>query len=511
MIRFKRGKPVYMAAIFAVLLLLWIVFAPIQMGGRVAYVIIDGTSMEPEFSKGDLVMVRHVPYYHRGDIVAYRHPEIGHVFHRIVDITSEGFVLKGDNNFWLDSYFPTKDDVIGKYWFHIPKAGNVVKTLRQPGVFVLVVIGFSIAIIIPTRGKKLIEKPLKKPNLKESKPMVSVSTKTQEIIFLIAVLAFTSLLLGIFAFTQPINRTAEEMLTFQHKGEFSYTADTVPGVYDNLKVQSGEPVFRQITDSITLDFSYKFETELITEIQGKYQLVAEIRDNSGWKRTIKLIAEKEFSDLEFSLNASIDFEDVQRLINFFESKTKVIRTQYILAFIPLVTIEGEYKEQIFNESFKPELRFLFDELQMIMLSDEESNPLFPSQISIHQLQVSEPNTIGIFSLELPVETARVISVIGIGLSLAVTAGHFWNLRQTSKRGLAYRIAKTYSDMIVDVNKKPPKAKRIEVNSIEDLVKLSNLNQNVIMHVAKNGIHHYFANVADKSYYFEVDEDNIDEE
>jgi len=110
-----------------------------------------------------------------------------------------------------------------------------------------------------------------------------------------------------------------------------------------------------------------------------------------------------------------------------------------------------------------------------------------------------------------VETARVISVIGIGLSLAVTAGHLWNLRQTSKRSLAYRIAKSYSDLIVDVNKKPPKAKRIEVDSIEDLFKLSNLNQNVIMHVAKNGIHHYFTNVADKSYYFEVDEDNIGEE
>ena len=37
----------------------WIIFAPMQFGGQVAYVIVNGNSMEPLYQPGDLVIVRH--------------------------------------------------------------------------------------------------------------------------------------------------------------------------------------------------------------------------------------------------------------------------------------------------------------------------------------------------------------------------------------------------------------------------------------------------------------------
>ena len=36
----------------------WILFAPLQLGGQAAYVIVNGNSMEPGFYLGDLVIVR---------------------------------------------------------------------------------------------------------------------------------------------------------------------------------------------------------------------------------------------------------------------------------------------------------------------------------------------------------------------------------------------------------------------------------------------------------------------
>jgi signal peptidase I len=71
-------------------------------------VIVNGISMEPGFHKGDLVIILAADSYHVGDIVAYRHPDIGPIIHRIVEQKDDRFVLRGDNNSWLDSYLPVQ-------------------------------------------------------------------------------------------------------------------------------------------------------------------------------------------------------------------------------------------------------------------------------------------------------------------------------------------------------------------------------------------------------------------
>ena len=65
---------------------MWILFAPLQFGGSAAYVILSGNSMSPEFELGDLVVTFSKNNYRQGDVVTYQHPEIGYVFHRIIDI-----------------------------------------------------------------------------------------------------------------------------------------------------------------------------------------------------------------------------------------------------------------------------------------------------------------------------------------------------------------------------------------------------------------------------------------
>src|SRR5215212_5417774 len=82
----------------------WAMLAPVQVGGQAAYVIVSGNSMEPGFHLGDLAIVREAADYRPGDIVTYRHPTIGLVIHRIQSREFNHFVLKGDNNSWLDSY-----------------------------------------------------------------------------------------------------------------------------------------------------------------------------------------------------------------------------------------------------------------------------------------------------------------------------------------------------------------------------------------------------------------------
>ena len=122
------------AAIAAALLLgAWLLFAPVSLGGATRYAIVEGASMEPELSRGDLVIVRAGRRPDVGDVVLYDDPALGvRVLHRVVRVQSSRLALQGDANNFVDDAHPRPDDVIGTYWFAIPRAGAALVWLRSP-------------------------------------------------------------------------------------------------------------------------------------------------------------------------------------------------------------------------------------------------------------------------------------------------------------------------------------------------------------------------------------------
>jgi signal peptidase I len=120
-------------------LLIWFdALRPTSLGGSTGYVTIRGTSMLPTYEPGDLVITREKGSYRTGDVVAYRVPEgdLGGgvvVIHRIIGGSAhEGFVLQGDNNPYLDDWYPQHGDIVGKAWLRIPRLGIVLGFLRDP-------------------------------------------------------------------------------------------------------------------------------------------------------------------------------------------------------------------------------------------------------------------------------------------------------------------------------------------------------------------------------------------
>src|SRR5919204_2585396 len=77
----------------------WFFLAPPGLGGRTSYAVVYGTSMEPHFHRGDLVVLRRRPAYRVGEIVGYRSLKLRReVLHRIVAARGGRFTFKGDNN-----------------------------------------------------------------------------------------------------------------------------------------------------------------------------------------------------------------------------------------------------------------------------------------------------------------------------------------------------------------------------------------------------------------------------
>lgn len=117
---------------------LWVGFAPQQLGGSTSYVITYGISMLPHFHAGDLVLLREEPSYHVGEVAGYHNGQLGVVvMHRIIAISDGRYVFKGDNNSFTDSYHPTKSQIVGAEWIHLPGVGHYLADLRSPAVAAL--------------------------------------------------------------------------------------------------------------------------------------------------------------------------------------------------------------------------------------------------------------------------------------------------------------------------------------------------------------------------------------
>ena len=130
--------------IFAALTVAWAVLSPPELGGSTRYVILDGSSMEPSLHAGDLAVVCRPGSVEKGDVVLYDHPELGaHVLHRVVGDRGGRYVLKGDNNDFLDDVRPKESQIEGQLWFSLPHVGSAIVWARQPLHAALIVFGLA--------------------------------------------------------------------------------------------------------------------------------------------------------------------------------------------------------------------------------------------------------------------------------------------------------------------------------------------------------------------------------
>jgi signal peptidase I len=131
----RRAAQSAPTAVTAVVLacIAWLLFAPERVGGATRYAVVEGASMEPGLSSGDLVLVRPRGEPGVGDVVLYRDPVLdARVLHRVVRIEGDRLVLQGDANDFVDDARPRRGAVIGSYWFSIPRAGSALLWLEQP-------------------------------------------------------------------------------------------------------------------------------------------------------------------------------------------------------------------------------------------------------------------------------------------------------------------------------------------------------------------------------------------
>lgn len=119
--------------------------------GYGAAVILSG-SMEPEMSKGDLVLVAETDSVAIGDVVVYQDGSTL-ILHRIIELDGDTVVTQGDANETADDPI-SLESVKGKVVFLLPYAGNIVNFLKTP-IGIICIIAAAIALLeIPRINEK---------------------------------------------------------------------------------------------------------------------------------------------------------------------------------------------------------------------------------------------------------------------------------------------------------------------------------------------------------------------
>jgi len=142
----------------SVLLLVFIALIcwPAQWGGPVTFAIVSGTSMEPEYHTGDVVVaVKSPDAYKVGDIIVYTVHDgdlKGGVVHRIVRELPDGnFLTQGDNKPYTDPWEVQPDWISGKVQIMIPQGAKALLIMRSP-IFLSVIVGLLVSAALWPRG-----------------------------------------------------------------------------------------------------------------------------------------------------------------------------------------------------------------------------------------------------------------------------------------------------------------------------------------------------------------------
>jgi signal peptidase I len=476
----------------------WLFFGPTQLGGSTSYAVIVGTSMEPMLHRGDLAVIREEGTYRTGDVVLYEASELGaNVLHRIVRVQDGRFVLKGDNNDFLDSEQPTEDQIVGKLWLSAPQVGRVTDWLHAPshagllvGLATLLALGGGAGIGAARRRRSPKDTP------RPERSARSASVAAGDPLPLLGALGVASVLfavLAILSFTRPATVTEPVAEAYLHQGRFEYSA-SVPrnAVYPDGRVTTGEPVFLRLVPRLQVSFGYELEARQPVEANGRVRLDARVSDGRGWERILQLAPERGFRGKHVSVHGTVDLRAIESLADEIRRLTGTAQATYTVTLMPRVTVTGRAGRDPIDATFAPELPFDLGDLRLqpnLQGSGQGVGPFAPREAGAGTHVTAGRLELG--AVSLPVRTARRLSLIGLVASLLLGALALAALLQRYRGDEHERISARYGHLLLPLRARPQEWTRMtELADIAGLVRVAEQHDRLIFHLVEAGQHSY---------------------
>lgn len=306
----------------------------------------------------------------------------------------------------------------------------------------------------------------------------------QDALLLGAVVLFVGLALALAGFLHSPKRTETAFTPYEHAASFAYTAEAPEDlVYDGSRPRPGEPVFRALSDSVTVEATYAFTTTAEAALEGEVSLVAVVRNDSGWRRDIPLGSPQPIVGGRIKTEATLRLVDVQRLIDALETSTGVRSRQYSLSFEQRVAVRGMLDGQPFEDSYTPSMTFTFDPWQLVLVWPQgNADPFRPSVQRMFERQRVVANSFRVFAWDVPVPFARVVGGALAGLGAACVGSVLLLASRRRKWSPEIPMAPRHRERLVAVRELPmgPGTRVVDVFSFDDLARIADRFDTVIL-------------------------------
>jgi len=445
--RARSQHPLSAAISLIVIIVAWLLLAPASVGGQAAYVIINGASMEPGMRRGDLAILQVGADYAVGDVATYRHPQIGPIIHRIIARDGERFVFQGDNNNFIDSYRPRADELLGRLWIYIPRAGALLQALRWPPMFAaLATVMVGTALMTPA---SVSPRPRRRREPLTASPLPHDSLSLlSNIATICAALGLAALALATISFTRPTTRQVQGELAYSQHGRFDYVAPAPAGLYDGAYARAGDPLFLQVTETLPVSFTYQLRADAPATLAGVARLDAVLSDGAGWRRTFQLGAPVAFVARTATVTGTLDLAALQEMIATYEALSGVPRGQYRLDLSPEVLLQGSLAGLPLVTSYRPQLRFTLDAKALRPVGAEGRPAFSTEEAAALSYQREEPAPLALGPLRLKVTSARRLALVGLEIALVGGLLAGWRLRRAAQASHGAAIRLRYGHLLV---------------------------------------------------------------
>lgn len=461
--------------------------------GQAAIVVTHGVSMNPVYYQGDLVVVERASSYRTGDIVAYHLPSNGEVvLHRIIGGDASGFQIKGDNNESVDVTRPAAGTVIGRAVLHIAQGGTWLRGLISPpvlglGTFVLLATGGSTAFARHRRRKrsaKMSRHMTHRP--RPLSPIGALPVWWRSAAALTLAIGLLGAWAAAMAWSIPATTAAGTQTPSAAQMIFSYTA-AVPqsAAYDGTTVTAPEPVFRKLTDSVDVQYSYQ-------GAPGSIAVTAELATQGGWHSSVPLTPATVFSGLRYEGTVHLDLKALDARAQAAAAATGMPAGPVTIAVTARV-------HNASGSDFQPTLKFNLTPLQLTLAGGP--NDMTVTRTGGTEDAPAAPPAIGVNGVTVPVSTARILSLIAIAATaLAGTALILFALRR-APMGEAEAIRRRYGSMLAKVQPMPiPAGHRvIDVTTFPTLAKLADRYGLLVLHWARSEVETFIVQDENTTY------------
>ncbi|TFV90185.1 signal peptidase I [Blastococcus sp. CT_GayMR20] len=484
------------AVIALVLTTVWL-FWPAELGGGTTYVSTHGTSMEPEFTTGDLAVLSPAETYAVGDVVAYYSNDLETiVMHRIVSGDADGFVTQGDNNDWLDEERPTADEILGRLFLRIPQGGEVLDALRSPGLS-LPMAGVVLALLGATARR-----PRARRHLRALRGRVSGLSLSDRVRSLpVAARASTptrararQVALGAGAVTilaavgcgvllaLPPTQTDTRTLQVHQQGEFAYTGEAEPGTtYPDGTVATGETVWTSLVRNLTVSLTSTVTGPDLAGLGGGMRLDVVVTAADGWSAVLTSGGVAALQGGTATASVAVDTDEAEELLTRHYDEIGVTGGSATLTVTPVTDLTGTVEGIAFAADPLPGLVFALEDMSLRPAATEAA--AFATTVRT-EVQTDEvvPRSLTVLGVSVPIGAVR--TAVGAALLAAlVTLGAAAWVGRVGRGDVADSFLVRHADRILPVSSFSPGPTVIDVSDAESLHRVAERFDTVVLHHA----------------------------